>query len=152
MDKRPISANIVSMLFDHIEAIKEMIDKSWVSVDIVDKMAMVDPLLHLKLLDLKSADYKLYMGFCIELRLYINYELSLKRGDLQRLVEEGKVKAEDVDWDKFKNMESGNPLVVIVAAPDGKPLAAVRQEGEDISLMEDVSFLTQNNEEDEDGE
>lgn len=87
---RTDAVSLVEQQHKQIAAIDKLIAQGYLTVDIVNGIAAISPTLHGYYLQTIDGDEtKLYRGFCLMLRLWINFQRAYKKGDLLRMFEEG---------------------------------------------------------------
>ena len=90
MTKKKHPSKTIDSTFRYIHAIDKHIKMGMITIDIIHSLVVVDSYTHLYY----SRPYpndpdKMYKGFCQMIRLWINYQRSVKLGDLMRMVEDG---------------------------------------------------------------
>lgn len=80
----------IELQHKQIATIDRHIEQGYLMVDMVNAVVSIDPYLHIYYQQaIQGDDTKLYRGFCLMLRLWINYQRAYKKGELLRLLEEG---------------------------------------------------------------
>lgn len=106
MAKKKHPSEETDLLFRYIRAIDKHIEMGMLSIDIIHSFVVVDNYLHLYYSRPHKYDPdKMYKGFCQMLRLWINHQRSIKKGDLLQMVENG-----EFDHITKKELEDRNKL------------------------------------------
>lgn len=113
-----------------IEAIQSLVDSNQLIIDFLKaKVVIGNPLFmyYRHALETEEENDKLFNGFCVMIRTWINFQRGFKRGSIEKILDEDSHLKTSINPDNLKALQDDEMLSFVVIGTDHTPLLFVEQ-------------------------